>query len=170
MSDTTAKINTATGAGTGIDEELARKLFDKGAGATLMATVELRVVRPHGPDLDGKRQVDLNIIGLQPVYEDAETEEHLRNLGRRLWHERKVATTGEELPLDDVQAGAEPTVAEVRKAGKQYEPHEFIQAPGELDNQVCDMCGKPKFAQIHDDIPDPAALDADDQDDQPADG
>lgn len=160
MTDTTPKINAATGSGTGIDQELARKLFDKGPGTVIVAVVEMRVVKKHGPHLDDTTSVDLNIIGLQPVYDDPETEDHLRNIKRRLWHERKVATDGETLPGVDGQAGEEPSVADLVTAGAKYEPHDFIQAPGEPEDQVCDRCGKPKFAKLHNaDDPEPAASD-----------
>lgn len=164
---TTPKINAASGKVTGIDEETARKLFDKGAGATIMAIVEYRVKRPHGPDLDDNREVELLLIQSEAVYGDPETEGHLRNLQSRLFHERGVRTDGETLPGMDGQAGEEPSVEEVVKAGAKFEPHDFVQAPGEPDEQVCDVCGKPAFAKLHQDL---GEIPAGDEADEPEGG
>lgn len=170
---TTPKINAASGKVTGIDEETARKLFDKGAGATCMAIVEYRVKRPHGPDLDDNREVELLMIQSEAVYGDPETEDHLRNLQRRLYHERSARTDGETLPGTDGQAGDEPSVSELVAQGKMHEPHDYIQAPEGAEGQCCDRCGKPEFAKLHTtpahipaDDPDPAADEEPTEDDE----
>lgn len=149
MPETTAKIRAKGCEKTGLDEDLALKLHGK-PGTYLMAIVELKVQMPHGPDAEGKRAVDLVITGLEPVTDADGLDEHVRLLQRRLYHDRQLHSEERDGQLSiSTQSDVEPSVEEVMQAGKRHEPHDYIQAPGEADNQVCDVCGKPEFAQLH---------------------
>lgn len=115
MSATTAKIRAKGCETTGLNEDLARKLFDAGAGKYLMAVIELEVVQPHGPDVEGKRSVDLVITQVEPAT-DTKLDEHLRDLTRALHANRKLHDENEQ-PTLDTGDDIEPTVAGVMAAG-----------------------------------------------------
>lgn len=159
MTDTTARILAKGCESTGITEDIARKLFDKGAGSTLMAVVELRVVRPHGPDTEDKRSVDLQLLQVHPAWGDQGLEDHLRNLTRSM-HNARQMTSEDGQTMISTQSDVEPTVEEVTKAGKMHEPHEYVQAPDKADGQGCDVCGNPEFAKVHDASEKPEGTDA----------
>ncbi|WP_028472983.1 hypothetical protein [Nocardioides alkalitolerans] len=104
MPDTTAQILRKGCETTGIDEDMAARMIHR-VGGRVMAIVELQIKKPHGPDLEGKRSIDLIINQINPVPLDDETglDERLRNVARTLDYNRRVAT-GDEPTLD----GTEP--------------------------------------------------------------
>lgn len=171
MTDTTAKIRAKGCETTGLTEDLARKLWDAGAGKHFMAVVELRVEEPHGPNSEGKRRLDLVIDLLEPAVHPI-AEDHLRNFQRSLYYERKLLSEGDQPTLESVD-DAEPSV-EARVAEQASVVHHDFVREGKTGN--CEVCGNDPFHYLHADDPDPdpdeaseaAAEDAHEEDLEPA--
>jgi hypothetical protein len=119
MPDTTAKIRSKGLDATGVTEELAEKLFAH-KGKHLMAIVELKVDEIHDKT-DGKQRVDLVITQVEPA-DDSTTEgkmleDHLRELTRTTYYNRKVAGGKDgQLALPDAD-GPDPKIGDVIDRG-----------------------------------------------------
>lgn len=142
MTDTTAGIAAKGLDGTGFTEELAAELFNR-VGSHMMAIVDLQVVDRSGPNVKGKRKVQLVIDGIEPATDD-NLAEHLRELRRVCHYNRKLdghtgtTTQGEERTVDDVLA-----------AGAAHRPHPFLPVDASEDNPICDVCGLVQAAGVH---------------------
>lgn len=134
MTDTTAKIRAKGLDGTGFTEDLASRLYDR-VGYNLSAIVKLQVVDKHGPNLDGKRGIELVITGLE-VAEDPTLDEHLNELTRTLYFNR-----GLEGHTGTTTEGQERTVADVLASGGKHKPHPFLPVDASQDDPICDVCG-----------------------------
>ena len=135
-SETHAKIQSKGLDGTGITEDLAAELFHQ-VGHHFMAVVELQVADKRGPNLKGKRAVDLVITRIEPA-PDQMTTEHVRELARAFHYER--ALDGDQpLPVDG--QGIEPKVSDVLASGARHRPHPFLPADASEENPICDVCG-----------------------------
>lgn len=116
MTDNLAKINAKGCDGTGLTEELARKLFDN-PGLHLMAIVELKPGTRH-IKADGQHVVDLEINTIEPVVDgklNGRLDEHVRTIQAALYRNRALMENGEQLPLEP--GDDEPTVEGVLQAG-----------------------------------------------------
>jgi hypothetical protein len=160
MTDTTAKIRGKGLDTTGVTESMAADLFNK-VGTHFMAIVDLQVVDTHGPDIKGKRGVEIVIDALEPATTE-DIAEHLRELTRTLYYNRGVGHQP-MLPGHD-----EPTVEGVMNAGAKHRPHPFLPVnAGEDDNPICDVCGSLETAPVHstqDTLPNGDADDEPDED------
>lgn len=142
MTDTTAKIRAKGLDGTGFTEDLAASLFNR-VGANLKAIVELQVVDKHGPNLDGKRGIELVITQLE-VADDTNLEEHLRELTQTIYYNRSLdGHTG------STTEGQERTVADVMASGQHFRPHPFLPVDASQDNPICDVCGSVEASAQH---------------------
>lgn len=144
MPDTTARIRAKGLDTTGVTEDLAAEMF-KHVGRHYMAIVDLHVVDKHGPDVKGKRGVELIIDNLEPATDDT-LAEHLRELTRTLYFNR--GQRDGQLAIDD-QLGDERTVEDVMAAGAQHRPHPSCPSTPPTDNPICDVCGLLETAPIH---------------------
>jgi hypothetical protein len=164
MTDTSGTINAKGLDATGFTEDLVAELFHR-VGTHVMAIVDLQVVDKHGPSVKGKRKVTLIIDGIEPVVDNDDLEEHLRELTRTLHYNRGEKDA--QLALDD---SLEPKVADVMAAGAQHKAHPYIASGLAVDNGACDVCGLLEDATVHADrseIPNPFLVDDDDQGDEP---
>lgn len=168
MTDTTAKIRAKGLDTTGLTEADASELFNK-VGTHIMAIVDLQVVDRHGPNVKGKRGVELVIDKLEPAF-DENLAEHLRELNRTLYFNRKVDQEGPQLG-----SGDERTVDDVLSAGAKHRPHPYLASTLSIDDDaICDVCGQVEGAPVHadrDQLADPFAvteedLDAADEEDE----
>lgn len=167
MTDTTAKIRGKGLDATGITEEIASDLFNR-VGTHLMAIVDLQVVDRHGPDVKGKRGVELIIDGIEPATDDT-LAEHLRELTRTVYLNRQHH--GAQLSIDDA-LDDEPTVEGVIAAGTSQRPHPFLPVDAADDNGICDVCGLLESAPRHstqEQLPDGEEHDEDLKDSDPED-
>lgn len=166
MSDTTAKINAKGLDGTGFTEALAGDLFNK-VGTHLMAVVDLQVVDRKGPNLKGKRGIEL-VIGEIEVAPNETVAEHLRELNRSFYYERQLAGgQAPTLPLNG--EGAEPDVETVLAAGARHRPHPYLSSTLSVDDDaICDVCGQLEDAPVHGDMSTLTVV-PDAQDDEPDD-
>lgn len=115
MSDYTASINSKGCDKTGVTEDLASELYH-GGRSTMLAIVELSVVKDSNNHVTGTKGVQLMIDTIEPVVcGNSEIEERaqndIRRVMRALFMNRKMAE-GETLPLDDT----EPKLADVLSA------------------------------------------------------
>lgn len=150
MSDTTAKINAKGLDGTGFTEELAGDLFNK-VGTHLMAVVDLQVVDRKGPNLKGKRGIEL-VIGEIEIAPNETVAEHLRELNRSFYYERQLAG-GQAPTLPLAGEGAEPDVETVLAAGAKHRHHPYLASTLSLDdNAICDVCGQIEAASVHSEL------------------
>ena len=167
---TTAKINAATGAGSGITEDLATTLHNQ-LGKTITAVVSLRS-ESRGEKLNGDETVNLAITDLVVIPDDLGAAEHVREIAHVVKYNRKLAENGPTLPLEG--ESPEPKVEDVLAAGARHRPHPYLASTLSTDDSdtgpVCDVCGLLETAPIHstqDPLPDPFAIPADDDvDDQ----
>lgn len=142
MTDTTAKIRSKGLDGTGFTEDLAASLFTR-VGHHLKAIIELQVVDKHGPNLDGKRGIELVITHIE-VADDPTLDEHLGDISQALYTNRKLdGHTG------TTTAGQERTVADVLSSGGKFKPHPFLPVDAADDNGICDICGVVSAAGPH---------------------
>lgn len=142
MTDTTAKIRSKGCEGTGITEEIATDLFQS-VGTHMMAIVDLQVVDKSGPNIKGKRTVEIVIDGIEPATDD-NLAEHLRELTRTCYFNRQ---TDQPLTLDD---NIEPDLKTVLEAGRRLEPHPYLASTlSTEDEPVCDVCGLLEPAAVH---------------------
>jgi hypothetical protein len=142
MTDTTAKIRSKGLDGTGFTEDLAASLFNR-VGHNLKAIIELQVVDKHGPNLDGRRGIELVITGLE-VADDANLEDHLRELSQTLYYNR-----GLDGHTGTTTEGQERTVADVVASGAKHRPHPFLPVDATEDNPICDVCGTVEATAVH---------------------
>lgn len=149
MSNTTASIAKRGCNATGITDELVERLHNQ-RGHHFMAVVELFVAETTD-SAEGKDKVGLKIVSIEPAPNQA-TDDHLRNLARSFYYERKLVEDGPQLPQEGVSP--EPTVKDVLAAGDQYIPHAF--QDGAEDPDICNLCGGREVARVHhhDDAPD----------------
>lgn len=167
MPDTTAKIRSKGLDSTGVTEEIAAQMYNS-LGRYTMAIVELKH-EDHGKNAEGKRRVELIITQVEPATETT-MEDHLRELTRTLEYNRRLTSPDQQLPLD--RDANEPTVEGVLAAGKQLEPHEFVDSTAGGDEfDTCDVCGGPQDAPLHqvldDSEPEVEAAGGDDEEPQP---
>ncbi|HEY0889349.1 MAG TPA: hypothetical protein VGE38_07050 [Nocardioides sp.] len=142
MTDTTAKIRAKGLDGTGFTEDLAARLFNN-VGANLKAIIELQVVDKHGPNLDGKRGIELVITQLE-VADNIDLEDHLRELTQTLYYNR-----GLDGHTGTTTEGQERTVADVMASGQHFRPHPFLPVDASQDNPICDVCGSVEASAQH---------------------
>lgn len=170
MTDTHAHIASKGCDATGITEDIAAELFQQ-VGRSIMAIVEIQVADKSGPNLKGKRKVHMVLEQIEPAM-DPSLDEHLRELTRTLFYNRKVDEGQPTLDGDDV----EPKVADVLAAGARYRPHPYMTSQLAIDDSeagpVCDVCGRIEDAAVHqaeqsDDDPDEP--DEEEPDDEPDD-
>ncbi|MCL8026336.1 hypothetical protein [Nocardioides bruguierae] len=146
MTDTTAKIRAKGLDATGITETVAAQMYGR-KGARYMAIVELQVDELH-EKADGTRKVDLILTQVEPAV-DAHLTEHLRELTRTCYFNRKVDTDGPSLPVDGDDAD-EPTVDAVIAAGAKHKPHGYLASGLAVDDDaICDVCGLAPAAGVH---------------------
>jgi len=144
---TTAKILAKGTKGTGLEEDLAKKLYDQ-LGSKVLAIVEI-VSDKRGDDRSGNEHVDLQILSIEPVVEDA--EDHVRGLQRAMFMNRKLHSTDAQPTLDSVD-DVEPKVEEVMAKGIQFTPHDFESAGRGDDGKwlnECNVCGAGDDAPLH---------------------
>jgi hypothetical protein len=142
MTETTAKIRAKGLDGTGFTEDLAASLFTR-VGRHVRAIVDLQVVDKHGPNLDGKRGIELVITQLE-VAEDPTVDEHLGDISRAIYTNRNLqGHTG------TTTQGQERTVADVVSSGAQHRPHPFLPVDASQDNPICDVCGTVEATAVH---------------------
>lgn len=139
---TTAKINSKGTKGTGITETLASVLHDN-LGKTVTAVIELRS-ESRGENLKGDETVNLAIQTIEVIPEEVGAAEHVREISKAAYRNRKFAEDGPTLPTDD--SGSEPNVADVLAAGAKHVPHEYLEA---TDEPICDVCGNESDAPVH---------------------
>lgn len=144
MTDTTAKIRSKGLDATGVTERIAEEMFNR-KGAHYMAIVEIKVDATH-ETADGKRGVDLILTQVEPATDD-NLAEHLRELTRTVYFNRKLATDGPQLQI--AGDSDEPTVDAVIAAGRAHRPHPFIAVDASQDNPICDVCGELETAPRH---------------------
>ena len=157
MSDTTAKIRSKGLDTTGITEDVATEMFAR-VGSHYMAIVDLQVVDRHGPDVKGKRGVELVIDTIEPALDD-QLAEHLRELNRTLYYNR-----GLQGHTGTTTDGQERTVEDVLSSGAKHRPHPFLPVDAADEHPICDVCGNLEAAPVHstqDTLPD-GDLDEDD--------
>lgn len=112
-----AKIRAKGLNATGVTEDIITKLADA-EGGHMVAVVELKVDEVH-KKVDGDRRVDLVITQCEPA-PDQQTIDHLRNLQRSFYYERKLHSEDEQLTIE-TRDDLEPTVEQVLAAGKHFE-------------------------------------------------
>lgn len=144
MTDTTAKIRSKGLDATGVTERIAEEMFNR-KGAHYMAIVEIKVDATH-ETADGKRGVDLILTQVEPATDD-NLAEHLRELTRTVYFNRKLATDGPQLQI--AGDSDEPTVDAVIAAGRAHRPHPFIAVDASQDTPICDVCGELETAPRH---------------------
>lgn len=108
MPDTTAKIRSKGLDATGVTEEIAQQLFAH-KGKHFMAIVELKVDELHDKT-DGKQRVDLVITQVEPAWDSPQLEDHLRELTRTMYYNRKVDDGQPTLPDS---GGPDPKIGDV---------------------------------------------------------
>lgn len=142
MTETTAKIRAKGTDGTGFTEDLAASLFNR-VGHTVKAIVELEVVDKHGPNLEGKRKVDMVITSIE-VATDSIVDEHLGEISNAIYVNRDLqGHTG------TTTQGQERTVADVVASGAKHRPHPFLPVDASEDNPICDVCGTVEATAVH---------------------
>lgn len=129
MTDT-AKIRAKGLNATGITEDIVTRLADANGGH-LVAVIELKVDEIHNK-VDGDRRVDLVITQCEPA-PDQNTVDHLRNLQRSFYYERKLHSEDEQLQIE-TREDLEPTVEQVLAAGKEFERTQDEPLPDPTDN------------------------------------
>lgn len=164
MTDTTAQIAAKGCKSTGITEDLALKFYDQ--LGRKHAIVELSS-HARSENEDGKQSVTLQILSVEPVAPEA--EDHVRNLQRAMFMNRRLHSEDGQLTID-TRGDLEPTIEGVLAARAQYEPHTYV----DTADATCDICGDPAGASLHqvltddeepqeedqaDELEDPAAAD-----------
>lgn len=154
---TTAQIAGKGCSGTGINEDLAKRLHDN-LGKTIVVVAEISS-ETRSENRKGDEKVGL-VINTLEVAPDGLAAEHVRNLSSALHYERKLAegTNDQQLPLPG--DGPEPKVADVLAAGKAHEPHDYLESGEGEPGTVCDTCSQSSLASIHN-VHDPADPDQD---------
>lgn len=142
--DYAASITTKGLDGTGLTEDVARKLYSR-RGRKAMAVVEL-VVDETSDKRDGTHKVALAIAGLELVLDNADIENHLRDLQQTIYANRQRADG--QMAIDE-QLGGERTVADVLASGKSHRPHPFIVVDASVENPICDVCGGIEASAVH---------------------
>lgn len=110
---TTAKIAAKGCTSTGITEELAESLRSR-LGQNIVAVVEL-VSEARSEKRNGDESVVLNILTVEPA-PNSTTEDHLRELARAFYYERKLHEDGPQ--LGDPDDGPAPKIGDVINQGK----------------------------------------------------
>lgn len=146
MSDTTASIAPRGCNATGITETVIDKTH---LGQKIMAVVELECAA-HTEKADGTERKQFRIVSVEPA-PNSDVEDHLRNLQRSSYYERKVASDGRGLLAEGEEP--EPTVKDVLGQGDQFIPHPF--EPDEHDDRICNLCGAVAIANVHHDQEEP---------------
>jgi hypothetical protein len=160
MPDTTAQVAAKGCNSTGITEELAVQLHGQ-LGKKIIAVVEM-VSETRSENRDGKEKVGLSILTIEPA-PTADTEDHLRELARAFYYERKLNSPDGQLTIE-TRDDLEPTVAQVVAEQKKAIPHEFLPA---LDApKECEVCGKGTRAKVHN-VPDDVAAAPETEADEP---
>lgn len=142
--DYAASITTKGLDGTGLTEDVARKLYSR-RGRKAMAVVEL-VVDETSDKRDGTHKVALAIAGLELVLDHTDIENHLRDLQQTIYANRQRADG--QMAIDE-QLGGERTVADVLASGKSHRPHPFIVVDASVENPICDVCGGIEASAVH---------------------
>lgn len=142
--DYAASITTKGLDGTGLTEDVARKLYSR-RGRKAMAVVEL-VVDETSDKRDGTHKVALAIAGLELVLDHADIENHLRDLQQTIYANRQRADG--QMAIDE-QLGGERTVADVLASGKPHRPHPFIADDMSKETPICDICGGIEASAVH---------------------
>lgn len=117
MTDYHAKINAKGCDKTGLTEDLAAQLYN-GGRSHLIAIVELHPTREHNDRDTGTRTIDLTIQSIEPVVDgdlNGTLEDHVRDIVRALYRNRKLAEGSQELPFED--DGPEPKVQDILQQG-----------------------------------------------------
>lgn len=159
--DYAASITTKGLDGTGLTEDIARKLYSR-RGRKAMAVVEL-VVDETSDKRDGTHKVALAIAGLELVLDHPDIENHLRDLQQTIYANRQRADG--QMAIDE-SLGGERTVADVLASGKSHRPHPFIVVDASVETPICDVCGGIEPSAVHSTqevLPDDAMDDEDDQ-------
>lgn len=139
---TTAAIKAKGCTNTGITDDLADRLYHQ-LGSHLIAVVELEA-HARTEEVDGNQRVQLRIKSIEPVVDDPQTENVLREIARALHGSRRLKSDGPMLPIDGA-SDREPTVEEVVAANPGALPHDYLATTtGE-----CDACGRPFGDAIH---------------------
>jgi len=167
---TTATIKAKGCQNTGITDDLADRYYHQ-LGSHLVAVVELEV-HDRSEDADGNQRVQFRIKTIEPVVDDAKTEQVVREIARALHGSRRLKSDGPMLPIDGA-SDVEPTVEEVVANNPGVIPHDYAATTtGE-----CDICGRTEDDIIHTidtPLPDPEpTLDAEEppvDDQEPEDG
>lgn len=160
--DYAASITTTGLDGTGLTDEITRKLYSR-RGSKYMAIVEL-VVDVTSDKRDGTHKVQLAIAGLEVVVDSPDMDEHLRGIQRTL-HQNRGIHEG-QLAIED---SLEPTVKDHIERGAMHRPHPFLPVDAADDNPICDVCGGLETAPVHNDDSDTWDTDDEDADDEDAD-
>jgi hypothetical protein len=142
--DYAASITTKGLDGTGLTEDVARKLYSR-RGRKAMAVVEL-VVDETSDKRDGTHKVALAIAGLELVLDHTDIENHLRDLQQTIYANRQRADG--QMAIDE-QLGGERTVADVLSSGRSHRPHPFIVVDASVENPICDVCGGIEASAVH---------------------
>jgi hypothetical protein len=142
--DYAASITTKGLDGTGLTEDVARKLYSR-RGRKAMAVVEL-VVDETSDKRDGTHKVALAIAGLELVLDHTDIENHLRDLQQTIYANRQRADG--QMAIDE-QLGGERTVEDVLSSGRSHRPHPFIVVDASVDNPICDVCGGIEASAVH---------------------
>lgn len=115
--DYTAKIRAKGLEGTGVTEDIAKKMFHS-QGKSTLAVVEL-VHKRKVDDDDTGRQVELVLRLVEPSTDET-LNDHLRQLMRTMQQNRVLKSDDQQLQID-VADDLEPTVEQVVAAGKHHE-------------------------------------------------
>jgi hypothetical protein len=142
--DYAASITTKGLDGTGLTEDVARKLYSR-RGRKAMAVVEL-VVDETSDKRDGTHKVALAIAGLELVLDHTDIENHLRDLQQTIYANRQRADG--QMAIDE-QLGGERTVEDVLSSGRSHRPHPFIVVDASVENPICDVCGGIEASAVH---------------------
>jgi hypothetical protein len=142
--DYAASITTKGLDGTGLTEDVARKLYSR-RGRKAMAVVEL-VVDETSDKRDGTHKVALAIAGLELVLDHTDIENHLRDLQQTIYANRQRADG--QMAIDE-QLGGERTVEDVLSSGRSHRPHPFIVVDASVENPICDVCGGIDASAVH---------------------
>lgn len=140
--DYTASITTSGLDGTGLTDEVARKLYSR-RGRGTMAIVEL-VVDETGDKRDGTHKVKLAVASLELALDNGDMDDHLRELSKTLHYNRSL-----EGHTGTTTDGIEPKVSDVLAAGQRHRPHPFLPVDAADDNGICDVCGGIASAGVH---------------------
>lgn len=142
--DYAASISTKGLDGTGLTEDVARKLYSR-RGRGVMAIVEL-IVDETSDKRDGSHKVQLAIATLELALDDTTFDEHIRELSKTLHFNRAIDA---DQPTLDGGDGINPKVSDVIRDGVRHRPHPFLPVNAADDNGICDVCGLIDSAGVH---------------------